>query len=145
MTVSSDLLDINNPLARLISDIEGDADERFGLPDLKTMTTRIERTEACRVDAIATLAGSSRANVLAQLILIGLDSVVASLSPDSVRKYGQSLIKEYEKEFPSAWAKVEALGPDDESVSNRDVEVHDAIEANNVANAFYEQEKLQGN
>lgn len=145
MAMSKDLTDPNNPLAWLVSEIEGDTEERFGAPDLKTMTTRIERTEACRVDAIATLAGASRANVLSQLILIGLDSVIASLSPDSVRKYGQALIKEYEKEFPSAWAKVEALGADDESVSNREVEVHDAIEANNLANAFYEQEKLQGN
>ena len=145
MQLSKDLTDPNNPLAWLVSEIEGDTEERFGTPDLKTMTTRIERTEACRVDAIANIANTSRANVLSQLILIGLDSVIGSLSPDSVRKYGKALGKELEKEFPDAWAKVEALGPDDESVSNRDVEVHDAIENQRIFDTFYEQDKLQGN
>ena len=145
MQFSKDLEDPNNPLAWLVSEIEGDTEERFGAPDLKTMTTRIERTYACRVDAIANIANTSRANVLSQLILIGLDSVIGSLSPDSVRKYGKALMKEYGKEFPDSWAKVEALGADDESVSNRDVEVHDAIENQRMVDALDEYNKLQGN
>ena len=132
-----DLYDPSNPLARVIASIENDGDERFGTPDVKTMTTRIDRGDACRVDAIATVAGVSRATLLGQLILIGLDQVTTNLSSASVRKYGQQLAREYEKEFPEAWAKVEALGADDEAVSKRDIEIHDAIENQKLVDTLH--------
>ena len=106
---NSDLYDPTNPLARVIASIENDSDERFGAPDVKTMTTRIDRGDACRVDAIATVAGVSRATLLGQLILIGLDQVTTNLSSASVRKYSQQLAKEFEKEFPGAWQKLRLL------------------------------------
>ena len=106
---NSDLYDPSNPLARVIASIENDSDERFGAPDVKTMTTRIDRGDACRVDAIATVAGVSRATLLGQLILIGLDQVTTNLSSASVRKYSQQLAKEFEKEFPGAWQKLRLL------------------------------------
>ena len=61
------------------------------------------------VDAIATVAGVSRATLLGQLILIGLDQVTTNLSSASVRKYSQQLAKEFEKEFPGAWQKLRLL------------------------------------
>ena len=106
---NSDLYDPSNPLARVIASSENDSDERFGAPDVKTMTTRIDRGDACRVDAIATVAGVSRATLLGQLILIGLDQVTTNLSSASVRKYSQQLAKEFEKEFPGAWQKLRLL------------------------------------
>ena len=102
---NSDLYDPSNPLARVIASIENDSDERFGAPDVKTMTTRIDRGDACRVDAIATVAGVSRATLLGQLILIGLDQVTTNLSSASVRKYSQQLAKEFEKRIPRCLAK----------------------------------------
>ena len=101
------------------------------------MTTRIDRGDACRVDAIATVAGVSRATLLGQLILIGLDQVTTNLSSASVRKYSQQLAREYEKEFPGAWAKVEALGADDEAVSKREIEIHDAIEGQKLVDKLH--------
>ena len=132
---NSDLYDPSNPLARVIASIENDSDERFGAPDVKTMTTRIDRGDACRVDAIATVAGVSRAT-LGQLILIGLDQVTTNLSSASVRKYSQQLAKEFEKEFPGAWQKVEALGEDDESVSKREIQIYETIKNQQLVDKF---------
>ena len=133
---NSDLYDPSNPLARVIASIENDSDERFGAPDVKTMTTRIDRGDACRVDAIATVAGVSRATLLGQLILIGLDQVTTNLSSASVRKYSQQLAKEFEKEFPGAWQNVEALGEDDESVSKREIQIYETIKNQQLVDNF---------
>ena len=133
---NSDLYDPTNPLALVIATIENDSDERFGAPDVKTMTTRIDRGDACRVDAIATVAGVSRATLLGQLILIGLDQVTTNLSSASVRKYSQQLAKEFEKEFPGAWQKVEALGEDDESVSKREIQIYETIKNQQLVDKF---------
>ena len=99
------------------------------------MTTRIDRGDACRVDAIATVAGVSRATLLGQLILIGLDQVTTNLSSASVRKYSQQLAKEFEKEFPGVWQKVEAL-EDDESVSKREIQIYETIKNQQLVDNF---------
>ena len=52
--------------------VEKDGDERFGAPQLKSVTTRVELQDACKIDALAAVAGGSRASVLEHLLLVGL-------------------------------------------------------------------------
>ena len=68
--------------------------------------------------------------------MIGLDQVTTNLSSASVRKYSQQLAKEFEKEFPGAWQKVEALGEDDESVSKREIQIYETIKNQQLVDNF---------
>lgn len=111
-------------LARLLAMVEKDEDERFGAPQLKSVTTRVELQDACKIDALAAVAGGSRASVLEHLLLVGLEEVLENISEESCKKYFQALEAEYLRAFPSAFEKVEALGDDDEFVTKAEVEVH---------------------
>lgn len=124
------------PLARLLSMIEKDEDERFGAPAMKSVTTRVELTDACRIDALASVAGGSRAAVLEHLLLVGLDEVLDKLKPESLAKYFDALELEFSRVFPSAFDKVEALGQHDESVTSSDLQVHDFLKSHKLSKSF---------
>ena len=70
-------------LARLLAMVEKDGDERFGAPQLKSVTTRVELQDACKIDALAAVAGGSRASVLEHLLLVGLEEVLENISEES--------------------------------------------------------------
>ncbi len=126
------------PLARILAMVEKDGDERFGTPQMKSVTTRVELQDACRIDALAAVAGGSRASVLEHLLLVGLEEVLENLKKESLAKYFDALEVEYSRAFPSAYEKVEALGKDDENVTKADLVVHDFIEAQSIAKSVVE-------
>lgn len=118
-----ELTDPNNPLARALAIIEKDEEERFGATQMKSVTTRLPLEDVCKIDALASVAGGSRAQILENLLLSGLEQVLQNLKQQTFLKYADALEAEYDKAFPSSALKVEVLGADDESVTKADLEV----------------------
>lgn len=119
------LYDPEHPLARLLASIEKDEEDRFGgdSRSLKSVSTRVDLIDACRIDALAAVSGESRSFVLENLILSGLCEVLANLSKESLSRFNDSLVLEFKKNFPDVVEKVDAFSDEPEFVSNQEIEV----------------------
>lgn len=123
------LYDPSHPLARLLASVEKDEEDRFGdSRSLKSVSTRVDLIDACKIDALAAVSGESRSYVLENLILSGLEEVLSNLSKESLSRFYDSLEAEFKKNFPDVVHKVEAYRDEPEFISNQEIEVCDFIQ-----------------
>ena len=124
------LYDPSHPLARLLASVEKDAEDRFGdSRSLKSVSTRVDLIDACKIDALAAVSGESRSYVLENLILSGLEEVLSNLSKESLSRFHDSLESEFKKNFPDVVGKVEAFRDEPEFISNQEIEVYEFIQS----------------
>ena len=123
------LYDPSHPLARLLASVEKDEESRFGdSRSLKSVSTRVDLIDACKIDALAAVSGESRSYILENLILSGLAEVLSNLSKESLSRFHDSLESEFKKNFPDVVPKVEAFRDEPGFISNQELEVYEFIQ-----------------
>lgn len=134
------LYDPSHPLARLLASVEKDEEERFGdSRSLKSVSTRVDLIDACKIDALASVSGESRSYILENLILSGLSEVLSNLSKESLLRFHDSLESEFKKNFPDVVPKVEEFRDEPGFVSNQEIEVYDYIKNAELNRALIQQ------
>lgn len=134
------LYDPSHPLARLLASVEKDEEERFGdSRSLKSVSTRVDLIDACKIEALAFVSGESRSYILENLILSGLSEVLSNLSKESLLRFHDSLESEFKKNFPDVVPKVEAFRDEPGFVSNQEIEVYDYIKNAELNRALIQQ------